>query len=365
MHVELVAHNPLDAASGIGYYTRELHRHLSSQIPIRIVRPISPPLADRFTCLHQLPLGLRGHQPGSIVHFTQIMGCSQMLWRPVRPAIASVHDLGVLVCPEDEQLFNRFDRWVLDVQFAGLRRMDHFLVHSEFTRDGLTKQLGIAAERISVLPIWIDSTRFRPVPDSRRLLAGRYGTDFDDGSAYLAYVGSELPRKNLNLLLAAMAILKGSGHRVKLIKIGGAGGERWRAKFKQDVDRLGLSGEIVLTGVVSEEDLVLLINAADVCVTPTLLESTFAWVALTAMACGRPAVATASALIPTEAEEAVIVVPDRDAQALARAIETFLEDRDLARRMGDAGRRIIRGFRGELTARAIVDAYRRLLGSPT
>jgi glycosyltransferase involved in cell wall biosynthesis len=243
--------------------------------------------------------------------------------------------------------------------------MDHYLVHSEFTRDGLINLLGIEAGRITVLPIWIDSDKWRPIAGSRQMLSGRYGIDFDDGSAYLAYVGSELPRKNLSLLLESMAILKSRGRRVKLIKIGGAGGARWRAKLKQDIERLGLSDEVVLTGIVPEEDLVLLINAADVCVTATLLESTFAWVALTAMACGRPSVATAAALIPKEAEEAVIVVPDRDAHALALAIETCVEDGDLARQMGEAGRRIIRGYRGEITASAMVDVYRQLPGSST
>ena len=361
MQVELVAHTPLGSISGIGRYARDLYYHLSDRVPTRVVPPISPPLADRLTFLYHLPLGLREHQPGSIVYFTQIMGCSQMLWHPVHPAIASVHDLGVLVCPEDEQLFNRFDRWVLDLQFAGLRRVDHFIVHSDYTRDGLIKHLGIREQQITVVPTWIDSDFFRPVAGSRQTLAGRYDIDLHDGTYNLVYIGSELPRKNLVLLLEAIAILKARGLKTRLLKIGGAGGDQWRARTLLDIERLGLSEDVVFTGVVSDDDLVLLLNAADLCVTTTLLESTFAWVALGAMACGRPSVVSSSALVPEEARDAALVVPDRDLEGLVQAIAQCLQDADLRRRMGQAGRRIIRSYRGEATADAILDALRTLL----
>ena len=123
LRVELVAHNPLQAVSGIGRYVRELYSHLAPLIPVQICTPIDPPLTGHFSFLHHLPLGVHNHHLGSIVHFTQIMGCAQMLWRPARPAVATVHDLGVLVCKEDEVLLNRFDRRILDLQIAGLRRI--------------------------------------------------------------------------------------------------------------------------------------------------------------------------------------------------------------------------------------------------
>jgi glycosyltransferase involved in cell wall biosynthesis len=158
------------------------------------------------------------------------------------------------------------------------------------------------------------------------------------------------------MLLKAMAILKAKGHKIRLVKIGGAGGEEWRTRFLSDIERLGLADNVFFTGVVSEEDVVLFFNAADLCVTPTLLESTFAWVALGAMACGRPAVVTSTALVPEEAQEAVLVVPSRDRDMLGQAIEQCILDADLRQEMGEAGRRIIRSYRGEATAEAVVGA---------
>jgi len=229
MRVELVAHNRIGSVSGIGRYVRELYRHLQPHVAARLVRPVDPPLAKRFTFLHHMPVGLEGHQRGSIVHFTQIMGCAMMLWRPVRPAVATVHDLGVLVCPEDGALFNQFDRLILRLQLAGLKRMDRYIVHSERSKDDLVSHLRIAENSITVVASSVDTELFRPISDGRDIITRRYGISFDDEAATLLYVGSEVPRKNLGLLLQAMHILRASGHRIRLLKVGGSGGDRWKA----------------------------------------------------------------------------------------------------------------------------------------
>jgi glycosyltransferase involved in cell wall biosynthesis len=254
-------------------------------------------------------------------------------------------------------LFNRFDRWVLDVQFAGLRRMDHFLAHSERTREGLVSSLGIPRNRISIVPSSVDSEHFRPIDGAKEIVASRYGIGFDAEAADLLFVGSELPRKNLITLLEAMALLKTRGLRPRLLKVGGAGGERWRARFLRDIADLGLESDVVITDVVPEADLPLLYNAADLCVTPTLLEGGFAWLAMEAMACARPVVASLTALVPEAARSVVPVVPPRDHEALANAIQHCLVDETLRQQMGTRGRQIIETYCWESEAKAVVQVY--------
>ena len=119
MRVELVSHLPKGSVSGIGRYVEELHRQLQEQIDVTITQGIDPPLAERFPILHNFPIGVKDHRPGSIVHYTQIMGCAQMLWNPVRPAVATVHDLGMLVWPQEAMMFNRIDRPVSPIGYYG------------------------------------------------------------------------------------------------------------------------------------------------------------------------------------------------------------------------------------------------------
>jgi glycosyltransferase involved in cell wall biosynthesis len=361
MHVDLVSHNPIGQVSGIGRYTRELLHHLSPHVDVRLTQFADPPLATHLSVLHNFPVGIKNRRRGSIVHFTQIMGSAVMLWRPVRPAIATVHDLGVLVCKEDEALFSPLDRRILDVHLAGLRRMDQFIVHSERTRAGLMTHLAVSSQRISVVPSSVDSGHFRPIEGSGEVLASRYGIPPDETGITLLNVGSELPRKNLGLLLRAMAVLRGQGHQVRLIKVGGAGGDRWRLRFLADIAEAGLEGSVTIVNAVPEDDLPLFYNAADICVTTTLLEGGFAWLAMEGMACGRPVIASTGALIPPSASEAAIIVPDRDLDALVRALERCIQAPGLRQRLGDLGRKIITSFSWDNEARAVIDVYRQMI----
>lgn len=358
MNVELVTHNPTGTISGIGRYVRELQEGLAQRnVTVQFVRPIAPPLTKFFSFLYHLPLGLENHQPGSLVHFTQIMGCAQMLWRPLHPAVATVHDLGVLVCPEDEQLFNRFDRFILNLQIKGLQRMDHFAVNSDFTRDSLVKHLGISDKKIHFVQLGVDSEHFRPLVDAKDDICERYNLPFLPDAFNILYVGSELPRKNVGLLLGALSILSQQGYDVRLIKVGGAGGQQWRQKTLAAVEQYGLQDRVSIVDVVPEDDLPRFYNAVDLCVTPTLLEGGFAWLAMEAMACQKPVVATNAAHIPKDAQSAAIIVPSRDLEAMAEAIKSCYESEALRCQMSNAGRQVILNYTWERTIKEMMGVY--------
>ena len=361
MRIELLTHGKHTPHTGIGRYVHELIKHLGELADIDLCRLQYLPLSNSISRLRQLPVGIESHVPGSIVHFPQITGCSLMLWRPVRPAVATVHDLGVLVCPEDEALFNRFDRWLLDLQFAGLQRMDHYIVHSEQTRNGLISRLGISANSISTVPSSVDIKQFRPIDGAKESIGSKYGIGFDDDVADLLYVGSELPRKNLITLLEAIALLGTRGRRLRLLKVGGAGGDQWRMRFLHDIEALGLENNVEITDVVPEADLPLFYNVADLCVTPTVLEGGFAWLAMEAMACARPVIASSGALVPEEARSAVLVVRPHEPEALANTIQHCMDDKGLRQRMATRGRQIIESYSWEREAQAVVQVYHNVM----
>ncbi|WP_172450840.1 glycosyltransferase family 4 protein [Candidatus Chloroploca asiatica] len=357
MQVELVAHNPIHSVSGIGRYVRELYAHLQQCIAVRIVHPVNLPLADRFEVLRHFPVGLSQHQPGSIVHFTQIMGCAQMLWRPFRPAIATVHDLGVLVCPEDSPLHNPISRRVLSVQLAGLRKMNYYAVNSIQTRDDLIERLGIDERRIHHVQLGVDIEHFRVIPDAHSRLAATYGLHSLDERFNLLYVGSELPRKNVGMIIESLAILRARGYPVRLLKVGSPGGQRWRDLLIEQIVRLKLEDAVIFFDVVPEEDLPLFYNIADLCVTATLLEGGFAWMVMEALACERPVVATTAAAIPDDARPAVSVVPTRNREALTDAIATCLDNSELRRQMGQHGLNVIGNYDWSRTIRELLQLY--------
>lgn len=341
IEVELAPFVTGQSVSGIGRYTLEIYKHLQNHICVSIKPFRFLPFANRFTTLKSFPLGILDHNPGSIIHFPQIMGGALMLWHPVHPSITTVHDLGILVTLEDRKLFNLLDRCLLALQYQGLKFLDHIVVHSDHTKQGLLKILGIPPNRITIIPSSVDLHQFSTIPNSRKILSERYGINFDNEIAYMIYVGSELPRKNLDLLLEAMSILKAQSKLVKFIKLGGPGGAKWRKNFLNRISQLGLEDQIILAGYVPESDLPLFYNAADFAITSTLLEGGFAWVAMEAMACGKPAVASKAALIPEHAQAAAIIVPSYTPNDFAQAICRIAEDKALREEMGQTGQKII------------------------
>ncbi len=324
--VELVEHAPHGAASGIGRHNWEIRRHLEGRVPVRVVREIDPPMAGRLTFLHHLPLGIRGHQSGHLVHFTQIMGCSQMLWRPLRPAVATVHDLGPLVWPPEAGRPTDIGTILFRLSLAGLKRMDAIVAVSEHTRGVVVDALGVPSERVYVVPNGVDHDKYEPVPDARQLLASRYPLPGGPGARYLLHVGSEAPRKNVGGLLRAMAALRNRLPDVYLLRVGDPGGCRFREETLRITGELGLAGRVAFCGPVPEADLPLFYSAADVCVVPSFLEG-FGLPVVEAQACGAPVVASDIPALREVSLGTVSLVDSGDPAALAGAIESLLKSR--------------------------------------
>jgi len=319
--IELVAHNPPTQISGIGRYCRELFEHLKDNVEICMAYPRFPPLSERFTILRNFPLGVVDHRPNNLVHFTQIMGCAQMLWNPIHPVIATVHDLGVLVCAEDEPLFTKFDRKILSLQLRGLVKADQFIVHSTRTKNDLINKLGVLNSVINIVPSSINIENFRIIDSPYELVRKQYCLHKRANQIDLIYVGSELPRKNLCTILESMEILIKTGTNVRLLKIGGSGGQRWRDNFLQLIHRFKLNDSVVIFDYVPEKDLPYLYNFSDIAITSTLLEGGFAWTIMEALACGKPAIASPAALIPDAAKDVVHVVENNQPIDFANGIQ--------------------------------------------
>jgi glycosyltransferase involved in cell wall biosynthesis len=360
MRIELLTHGRHRSHTGIGRYVHGLVQHIGAQADVDLCQLRYLPLSDRIGYLRQLPVGIEGHFSGSIVHFPQITGCAMMLWRPVHPAVVTVHDLGVLVCPEDQPLFTRFERRLLDVQLAGLRRMDHYVVSSDYTSQGLQQLFGIAADRIHKVQLGVDMKRFRSIENAWEPISQRYGLTPIPGTVDLLYVGSELPRKNLVQLLEAVAFLKASGYSMRLIKVGGSGGERWRAQLLADIQRLGLEKNVVVVGVVPEEDLPRFYNIADLSVCPSLLEGGFSWPVMEAMACGTAAIASTASHVPEHVQKAVLIVEPRDLDSVIEAIKKCLDEPSLREHLAKIGHQAIAPFTWEAGIEQMLSVYQKI-----
>ena len=242
-------------------------------------------------------------------------------------------------------------RWYgfLRMQVRVARRLPAVLTVSHNSREDIHAQMGVALERLTVVPVGVDHTVFRPYED----VAPRPGR-------LMVTTSSDVAMKGLVPLLEAVAKLR-TERDVDLVVVGRPtpGG-----RVARTIERLGL-GDVVrtVTGV-SDEELARLYGEAEVAVVPSLYEG-FSLPAIEAMSCGVPVVATTGGALPEvvgRSGETGLLVEPNDPEALAGAIRELLDDPARRARLGARGReRVTERFTWEVTARGTAACYHALL----
>jgi glycosyltransferase involved in cell wall biosynthesis len=259
-----------------------------------------------------------------------------------RRSVVTVHDLGYLHYP---QAHTRWARWYLQWSTSyNVRAAGHIIADSESTRLDLIKRCQAPPTKISVIYPGYNPS-FAPVRDEARPAAIR--ERYQIPGAYIVYVGTLQPRKNLSRLLDAFATLAKQGREVHLV-IAGKKGWLYEPLFAQ-VRQLGLEGLVHFTGYVPQEDLPTLISAARVFVLPSLYEG-FGFPVLEAMACGTPVVCSNVASLPEVAGEAAILVSPHDTTQLVQALSRVLDDAQLRHELAQKGLQQVTRFSWETCA---------------
>jgi glycosyltransferase involved in cell wall biosynthesis len=242
-------------------------------------------------------------------------------------------------------------RWFgfLRMQVKVSRALPRIITVSESSKTDIAAQMGVESSRMTVVPVGVDHTVFRPRADLKPI-PGRL----------MVTSSSDVPMKGLVPLLEAVAKLR-TERDIELVVIGSP---RPDGRVARAIDRLGLAPIVRCVTGISDDELARNYGQAEVAVVPSLYEG-FSLPAIEAMACGVPVVATTGGALPevvgTDGETGLLVPPN-DPGALAGAIGRLLDDPDLRARLGDAGRqRVLGRFTWEVTARGTVEQYQALV----
>jgi glycosyltransferase involved in cell wall biosynthesis len=142
------------------------------------------------------------------------------------------------------------------------------------------------------------------------------------------------PRKNLDALLVAMALLRERQETPRLILFGRAALSPAReTQFERRLQELNLEEQVVRTGVLTDRDLASLYDRATIFVFPSLYEG-FGLPLLEAMAAGKCVVARSASAMAEVVGEAGMLLETRDPEALAAGISRLLADIDLRQELG-------------------------------
>jgi len=222
---------------------------------------------------------------------------------------------------------------------------------SEALRSFLATNEGLPLRKMIVIGHGIDATGGAPPAGDTTNARRRLGLEtFDPLIGAVGRLSDE--KGHLVLLRAFAAVLRNFPRAGCLI----AGEGPARAALEAEAARLGISGSVRLAGF--RRDVPGVLAALDLFVQPSLYEG-FGLSLLEAMAAGRAVVASRVGGIPEIVDDGVtgVLVPPRDATALAAAILGLLADGGSRRRMAQAA---ARSARDRHSLRASVDRITRL-----
>jgi glycosyltransferase involved in cell wall biosynthesis len=243
-------------------------------------------------------------------------------------------------------------RWYgfLEMQTAVARQIPRLLTVSESSRRDIHAQMGVAEERLHVVPVGVNPAVFRPLPHLARV-PGRLMTT----------ASADVPMKGLTHLLEALAKVRTERPDAHLVVIGSP---KPKSAIPGRISQLGLDGSVEFVSGVTTESIVERYAQAELACVPSLYEG-FSLPAVEAMACGVPVVGTTGGAVPEvigRDGDTGLLVPPGDPSALAGAIVRALDDAALRDRIGAAGRvRALERFTWRRTAEATVEHYRAVL----
>ena len=204
--------------------------------------------------------------------------------------------------------------------------------------------IGADPERLTVVPYGVDGDRFKPNPATRARVRAARGLDDDDRVVVAA--GRLVRKKGFEYLIEAVGSLAARWPRLTLV-IAGSGD--LEAELRGQTAALGIAAQVRFEGAVTQPQVAEWLAAADVAVVPSVRDDAgnvdgLPNSVLEALVSGTPVVATAAGGIATVAVdgETALVVPERDAAALARSLERLLAEPDRGRALGRSARDTVR-----------------------
>lgn len=282
------------------------------------------------------------------------------------PLIHRFHTLGILknrVARGEQEK----EPWIrLQIEQEIIHSADRIVAANSAEESWLVYHYQASPEKIEVIPCGVDLDLFRPINKE-------WAREFLNlpRKKYFLFVGRIEPIKGIDTLLKAMALLTDDpdlkGDEIGLLIIGGeqnsgnSFSHREMQRLKELAANLGLQKVVLFLGAQPQDQLPYFYSAAEACILLSRYESC-GMVALEAMACGRPIIASkVGGLRYTVVEgETGFLVPEGDERIAASRMKLILSN-GLRPRLGYQAIQRAKQFGWPLITDQIISLYEETL----
>jgi D-inositol-3-phosphate glycosyltransferase len=230
--------------------------------------------------------------------------------------------------------------------------VDRVICASEGEREMISALYGVPSQRITVVPCGVDTEVFRPLDRE----STRRDLGLPPKERVVLFVGRIEPLKGIDLLLRAVSHLDG---RFRVLVIGGDSQDVARkSELSALAAELRIAGKVTFLDAVPHEALPLYYNAADVCVVPSYYES-FGLVAVEAMACGVPVIASRVGGLKETVQDGKTgyLVPWLCPEPFAERLDLLLTNEPLRQSLGREARPAAERYHWSEVAARVEDVY--------
>jgi glycosyltransferase involved in cell wall biosynthesis len=203
------------------------------------------------------------------------------------------------------------------LQTLSFRKAHRIILTAEAMKRQVSETYGIRSERISVVPNYVDTDRFHPMPEVEPI------------SGRVCYIGRLHPRKNLRALIQAVSRVP----RASLVLIG-------QGEQREELEALALrcQADVRFIGVLQHDQVPIELNRSEVFILPSLFEG-HPKALIEAMACGIAVVGTDVEGIRNvirHGETGLLCPPT--VEGITSALQRLLANRELGGQLGTAAR---------------------------
>lgn len=290
---------------------------------------------------------VREHAPDVVnVHYATGYGICALV-SGVRPYVLSVWGADVYDFPEKSPLHRAVLRRSLR---AAARIASTSRVMARRVQDLLEEEIDVC-----LTPFGVDSSHFRPGPGPREAGDLVVGTVKTLASKY----GIDVLLRAYALLARDPAVLGAAAPYSVSLRIVGGGPEE--AHLRALAAELGLDPDMVFAGPVPHHQVPQILNALDVFVAASRLDSeSFGVAVVEASSCGVPVVVSDAGGLPEVVRNGVtgVVVPREDPHSLYLALRALILDPEARERMGRAGVELVKAeYEWESCVEALLACY--------
>lgn len=242
--------------------------------------------------------------------------------------------------------------------FLALRSRVHKIITvSHFLKEELIKRYFIQEDKIQVIYNGVDTERFNPNVDGNSI---RKIYKLENCPVVL-YLGRLAPYKGVQFLIEAIPEVLRELPETKFLI---SGAMRYDIpNLNKMVKSLKIENSIVFTGYVPDEDVPKLYACCDVFCYPSLWEG-FGLTPAEAQSCGKPVVAFNTCAVPevVKNKHTGLLVEPKNAEAIAKALVSLLQNKELRFRMGlEARERVLQLFSWDKAAKQTLQIYHEVL----